>query len=153
MPSQLLNPLVAAGGFLAEETEKAASGLAFDRLFEGSTREMADRWAGTAVLDSAGKWHVVQTVDPVQDVAPKRRVKLFSGGSFGRGRFQDADWFKANAVKLYLGALQVPDGVGKRAVHRVDGQSLIVVVSAPEERLPEGEWAVQLSRDGMVVCP
>ena len=76
---------------MAEETERAASGLAFDRLFEGSTREMADRWAGTAVLDRAGKWHVVQAVDPVQDVAPKRRVKLFSGGSFGRGRFQDAD--------------------------------------------------------------
>ena len=109
--------------------------------------EVKNRWAASAVLDSAGAWHLVLSADHVQGEASSRRVKLFSGGSFGRGFFRDAEWFKANAVRLYLGALRLPDGGGARAIHRVGDHEYIVSVSSPDEPVG-GEWSVMLSKDG-----
>ena len=82
----------------------------------------------------------------MQSVGSGRRIKLFSGGSFGRGTFYDAAWFKANAVSLYLGALQVPGGRGARALHVVGGTRIEVVVDSPDEPPADGLW--RLGRRG-----
>ena len=82
---------------MVEETASDARAPAFDQLFAGSMTEVKNRWAASAVQDSAGEWHLVLSADHVQGDASSRRVKLFSGGSFGRGFFRSAEWFKANA--------------------------------------------------------
>ena len=135
---ELINPLFAAGQFLVGETERLWNANAFDELFAGSVQQMEQRWAGTAVLDNAGSWHVVRCSGHVQGEGASRRVKLFEGGSFGRGFFRDAAWFKASAVVLYLGALRVPDGDGARAVSAVGGAEIVVVVGSPEGAPADG---------------
>ena len=67
MPA-VINPLVAAGEFLVEETASDARAPAFDQLFAGSMTEVKNRWAASAVQDSAGEWHLVLSADHVQGV-------------------------------------------------------------------------------------
>ena len=87
-PPQLMpprpNPLLTAGEFLVAETERSESFNALEHLFEGSLEAVEQRWAATAVLDNAGAWHIVRSSEHVQGETGSRRVKLYSGGSFGR---------------------------------------------------------------------
>ena len=64
-------------------------------------------------------------------VVEPAHIKLFSEGSFGRGHLKGKDWFKANAVYIYLGALETPDGRGSRAIHQGDDGELTIAVQAP----------------------
>ena len=82
--TELQNPLVAAGEFLVREAEGSEQAQALDQLFAGSLSEMEQRWAGTAVLDNVGAWHVVRVSGHVRDEGV-RRVMLHSGGAFSRG--------------------------------------------------------------------
>ena len=138
------NPLLTAGEFLVAETERSESFNALEHLFDGSLEVVKQRWAATAVLDNAGAWHIVRSSEHVQGEAGSRRVKLYSGGSFGRGYFRPASWFQTNAAQLYLGSLEVPDGRGAAALHSVDGQDGVVSVTAPTEASADGSWAVRL---------
>ena len=59
--------------FLVGETERLWNANAFDELFAGSVQQMEQRWAGTAVLDNAGSWHVVRCSGHVQGEGASRR--------------------------------------------------------------------------------
>ena len=49
--------------------------------------------------------------DHVQKVNGAFRVCLHSGGAaVGHARYYGSEWFKKNAVKIWFGALHVPDG-------------------------------------------
>ena len=110
--STTTNPLVSIGGFLLRETEYAESTQGFVALFTGQQNQLENRWAGTAVKDKQGEWHIVRSTEHVQRTEDAVRVKIFSGGAIGRGVFKDAAWFKDNAEEIYFGALTLPEGPG-----------------------------------------
>ena len=146
---EIFNPLLSAGEFLVSETSKRDGVTGLERLFVGTLDEAKQRWAASAVLDNAGAWHVVRLSDHVQGDGAARRIRLFSGGSLGRGFFRDAKWFQDNAVRIYLGALELPDGRGARAIHRVDDQEITISVRPPAgDALEGGMWVVSLLSGG-----
>ena len=79
---ELINPLFAAGQFLVSEAERLANAHAFDELFSGSTLQVEQRCAGTAVLDNAGNWHVVRCSGHVQGERTSRRIQTVRGWLF-----------------------------------------------------------------------
>ena len=70
-------------------------------------------------------------------------------GAFSRGRWRDAEWFKANVVSVYLGALHVPDGAGSRAAHRVGDDTVTITVLTPTAAPIDGAWMIRLAVDGV----
>ena len=107
--SSLQNPLLSAGEFLVRETERLENVHPFDELFTGPKEQVEKRWAGSAVKDSAGVWHITRMSAHVVESGGVRRIRLYSGGVFGRSQPRAVDWFKSNAESLFLGALQLPD--------------------------------------------
>ena len=84
-----------------------------DTLFEGSKGTLESIWRASAVQDKEGNFHVVLNDNHVQEVNGTFRVRLHSGGAaVGHARFYGPEWFKENAVKIWFGALHVPDGLG-----------------------------------------
>ena len=119
----LQNPLLSAGEFLVSETERLENVHPFDELFNGPKEQVEKRWAGSAVLDSAGGWHIVCMSSHIVESGGTRRIRLYSGGVFGRSQPRAVDWFKSNAESLFLGALQLPEGTGAKALHKTAGRT------------------------------
>ena len=93
MPATL-NPFVPAGEWLLEQAKRSASGRGLDTLFTGPVADLSKRWGASAVEDMTGNWHIVRLEGHIQDAQP-RRLKLFTGGAFGRG-FRVQSLFEPN---------------------------------------------------------
>ena len=95
------------------EVEAADPSRQFDRLFEGSAEQIADRWKCSAVMLSDDRWAVVPFEGAARVEGSARCVRVAELGTMsGRVHLRDAAWFKANAVRIYLGALSLPEGGG-----------------------------------------
>ena len=81
-----------------------------ETMLEGNAIALCERWGASAVLLKNGEIAVVEEAakSPV-DIASGGAVfvKLYEGGSLGRGRKRDLEWFIENVDKVYLGALQL----------------------------------------------
>ena len=121
-----LNPLISAGAYLVTRVEVDSLEHSLDGLFIGTVEEFSNRWAGSAVQDKEDNWHIVPTGDNVQDAGTGRRVKMYSGGAFGRAKFHTRGWFEENAVKIFFGALTLPRGSGSKAAHSVSGEATTI---------------------------
>ena len=86
----LQNPLLSAGEFLVSETERLENVHPFDELFNGPKEQVEKRWAGSAVLDSAGGWHIVCMSSHIVESGGTRRIRLYSGGVLGRSQPRSA---------------------------------------------------------------
>ena len=85
---------------------------------------------------------MVLATDHVQETNGTFRVRLHSGGTtVGRARFQDAEWFKVNAVKIWFGALNVPGGRGTNADHLIDNLAATIGLVTPTGAPGDGIWA------------
>ena len=124
--SATLNPLISAGAYLVTRVEVDSLERSLDGLFIGTVEEFSNRWAGSAVQDKEDNWHIVPTGDNVQDAGTGRRVKMYSGGAFGRAKFHTRGWFEENAVKIFFGALTLPRGSGSKAAHSVSGEATTI---------------------------
>ena len=142
--SATLNPLISAGAYLVTRVEVDSLERSLDGLFVGTVEEFSNRWAGSAVQDKEDNWHIVPTGDNVQDAGTGRRVKMYSGGAFGRAKFHTRGWFEENAVKIFFGALTLPRGSGSKAVHSVGDEATTIEVEDVTTSPANGVWATTL---------
>ena len=91
------------------EVEAADPNRQFDKLFEGTAEQIAERWRCSAVLLSDDKWAVVPFENAARVEGTARCVRVAELGTMaGRVHLRDAAWFRANAARVYLGALTLP---------------------------------------------
>ena len=87
----------------------------------------------------------------VQEVNGTFRVRLHSGGAaVGHARFYGPEWFKENAVKIWLGALHVPDGRGSNSHHLVDDAMATIGLVCPAVAPGDGILATRVFRANTV---
>ena len=111
------NSLIAHIDLLTKEVQRGLSTINIDTLFEGFQEGLESIWKASAVQDKGVNFHVVLNDDHVQKVDGAFRVRLHSGGAaVGHARHYGSEWFKKKAVKIWLGALHVPDGRGSDTV-------------------------------------
>ena len=139
------NPLVSAGQYLIDQVEAFEATHGPDGLFAGTVEECSQRWTGSAVLDKEDKWHIVPA-DNAQGAVAARRIKMYSGGAFGRAKFFERAWFEENAAKIFFGALKLPRslGSGLSSEHDVDGTPTIVEVDDVSASPEDGVWATTI---------
>ena len=123
-------------------------GRGLDALFTGPVADLSKRWGASAVVDMAGNWYIVRLEGHIQDDQP-RRVKLFTGGAFGRGQIVDQAWFEANAVRIFFGVMTLARGQGEAAVHSYEGKPATVELDEISTSPPDGVWMVTLVSDDL----
>ena len=117
----MTNSLIAHIDLLTKEVQRGVSTTNIDTLFEGSQEGLESIWRASAVQDREGNFHVVLNDDHVQKVDGAFRVSLHSGGAaVGHARHYGSEWFKKKAVKIWLGALHVPDGRGGHSARMIN---------------------------------
>ena len=125
------------------EVEAADPSRQFDKLFAGSEEQIAERWQCSAVLLKGDKWAVVPFENAARVEGSARCVRVAELGTMtGRVHLRDAAWFRANAVRIYLGALSLPDGDGANAAFAGGTMGTCKVKVTPLASQPaDGRWA------------